>query len=204
MKGHRLTPGDNYRSRRPIRMNYEKKWSAATRPLEEKKEIGQTKKIGRWGERFQLAARQTNSSEKRPCTRLSLYLNFSTSWNKLTTHLRRFHEVRSKEKNGLWTWANSRITQGGYEKILLQYLREIIIIIMSCRQHGYPRPSLVIPLNRSSLLAGPQGYIPYPHRATVCRFELVALLLYMRGSIRVHHLWVLPCFSNSVLRVWFV
>ena len=32
-------------------------------------------------------------------------------------------------------------------------------------------------------LAGPQGYIPYPHKAAVCRFEQVALLLlgHVRG-----------------------
>ena len=44
---------------------------------------------------------------------------------------------------------------------------------------------------RSSFLAGPQGYIPYPHRAVVCRFKLVVLLLlgHIRGSIGVHHLW---------------
>ena len=46
---------------------------------------------------------------------------------------------------------------------------------MSCRQHGYPRPSLTTPPYRSSLLTGPQGNIPYPHRAAVCRFELVAM-----------------------------
>ena len=35
-----------------------------------------------------------------------------------------------------------------------------------------------------------QGYIPYPHIAAVCMFELVVLLLlgHMWGSIGVHHL----------------
>ena len=77
---------------------------------------------------------------------------------------------------------------------------------MSCRQHGYPLPSLATPPYCSSLLAGPQGYIPYPHRAAVCRFALVALLLldHVRGSIGEHHLWALPCLSNNVLHVWFV
>ena len=72
----------------------------------------------------------------------------------------------------------------------------IIIIIMSCRQHGYPWPSL----------AGLQGYIPYPHIDAVCMFELVVLLLlgHMWGSIEVHHLWARPCFSSCVLHVWFV
>ena len=51
-----------------------------------------------------------------------------------------------------------------------------------------------------------QGYIPYPHRAALCRFELVVLLLlgHFMGSIGVHHLWARPCFSSSVLHVWFV
>ena len=81
-----------------------------------------------------------------------------------------------------------------------RYIYIYIIIIMSCRQHGYPWPSLVTPPNHSSLLAGLQGYIPYPHIAAVCTFELVVLLLlgYMRGSIGVHHWWVRPCFSSSI------
>ena len=38
-----------------------------------------------------------------------------------------------------------------------------------------------------------------------CMFVLVVLLLHghVWGSIRVHHLWVRPCFSSSVLHVWF-
>ena len=61
---------------------------------------------------------------------------------------------------------------------------------MSCRQHGYTRPSLAIPPYRSSPLAGPQGYIPYLYRAAVYRFELVVLLLFghMTGSIGEHYL----------------
>ena len=51
------------------------------------------------------------------------------------------------------------------------------LIILSCHQHGYPWLSFAIPRNRSSLLAGHQGYTLYPHRPAVCRFELVALLL---------------------------
>ena len=82
----------------------------------------------------------------------------------------------------------------------------IIIIIMSCRQHGYPWPSLDTSPYHSSPLAGLQGYIPYPHIAFVCKFELVVLLLlgHMWGSTGVHHLRARPCFSSSVLRVWFV
>ena len=46
------------------------------------------------------------------------------------------------------------------------------------------------PPYRSSFPAGLQGYTSYPHRAAVCRFELVALLLFghVNGSIGVHHL----------------
>ena len=53
----------------------------------------------------------------------------------------------------------------------------IIIIIKSCRQNGYPWPSLATSPHHSSLLAGLQGYILYPHIAAVCMFELVVLLL---------------------------
>ena len=82
----------------------------------------------------------------------------------------------------------------------------VFIIIMSCHQHGYPWPSLATPPYHSSLLAGLQGYIPYSHVAALCMFELVVLLFlgHMRGSIGVHHWWVHPCFSSSVLHVWFV
>ena len=81
-----------------------------------------------------------------------------------------------------------------------------IIIILPCDQQGYLWPSLATPPYRSSLLAGPQGYIPYPHRAAVYRFEPVALLLlgHVRGSIGEHHLWARPWFSSSDLHVWFV
>ena len=39
---------------------------------------------------------------------------------------------------------------------------------MLCRQHGYPWPSLATSPYRSSLLAGFQGYMPYPHIAALC------------------------------------
>ena len=61
---------------------------------------------------------------------------------------------------------------------------------MSCRQHGYPWPSLATSPNSSSPLEGLQGYIPYPHIAAVCMFRRVVLLLlgHMWGSIGVHHI----------------
>ena len=84
------------------------------------------------------------------------------------------------------------------------YYRRVIIIM--CHYHRYPWPFLTTSPYHSSLLAGLQGYIPYPHIAAVCMFELVFLFLlgHMRGSIGVHHWWVRPCFSSSVLHVWFV
>ena len=82
----------------------------------------------------------------------------------------------------------------------------IIIIIMSCRRHGYPWPSLATSPYRSSLPAGLQGRTLYPHITAGCMFVLVVLLLlgHIWGSIGVHHLWARPCFSSSVLHVWFV
>ena len=66
----------------------------------------------------------------------------------------------------------------------------IIIVIMSHYQHGYSQPTLAIPPYRPLLPAGPQGYIPYRHRAAVCRFELIVLRLHVhvKGSTGVHHL----------------
>ena len=79
------------------------------------------------------------------------------------------------------------ITAGCGSKIWQVY----IIIIMSCHRHGYPWSSLATSPYRSSPLAGLLGYIPYPHIAAVCMYELVVLLLpgQMWGSIGVHHLW---------------
>ena len=79
--------------------------------------------------------------------------------------------------------------------IIIKYIHiYIIILIILCHQHGYPWPFLATPPYRSSSPAGPQGYTPYPHRAAVCRLELVALLLlgHVKGSIGVHHLWAHP------------
>ena len=86
------------------------------------------------------------------------------------------------------------------------YIYIIIIIIMSCREQGYPWPSVATSPYHSSPPAGLQGYILCLHIAALCRFELVVLLLlgHMWGSIGVHHLRARPCFSSSVLRVWFV
>ena len=74
---------------------------------------------------------------------------------------------------------------------------------MSCRQHGYLRPSLATSSYHSSPPAGLQGYILCPRIVAVCKFEQIVLLLHghMWGSIGAHHLWAHPCFSSSVLRV---
>ena len=80
------------------------------------------------------------------------------------------------------------------------------VIIMSRRQRGNPWPSLAISPYHSSSPAGLQGYILCPHIVAVCMFVLVVPLLHihMWGSTGVHRLWARPCFSSSVLRVWFV
>ena len=55
---------------------------------------------------------------------------------------------------------------------------DIIIIMMSCRQHGYPWPSLATSPYHSSPPAGLQGYILCPPIVAVCKFELVVMLLH--------------------------
>ena len=89
---------------------------------------------------------------------------------------------------------------------LLKSSLNVIIIIKSCRQHGYPWPSLATFPYRSSPPAGLLGYILCPHIAAVCKFGLVVLLLlgHMWGSIVVRHLRARLCFSSSVRRVWLV
>ena len=93
-----------------------------------------------------------------------------------------------------------------HKAICEEVLVSIEVIIMSCRSHGYPWPSIVTSPSHSSPLVGLQGHISYPHIAAECMFELVVLLLpgHMWGSIGVHHLWARLCFSSSDLHVWFV
>ena len=78
----------------------------------------------------------------------------------------------------------------------------IIIIIMSCRPHGYPWPSLATFPYRSSTPTGLLDYIPYLHIAAVCMFELVVLILlgHKWGSIGVHHL----CPACLVRLTWII
>ena len=93
-----------------------------------------------------------------------------------------------------------------YRSIIRLPMMWKIFIIMSCHRHEYPWPSLATSSNRSSLPAGLQDYIPYPHIAALCVFEVVVRLLpgNMWGYIGVNHLCARPCFSNSVLHVWSV
>ena len=79
----------------------------------------------------------------------------------------------------------------------------IIIIIMSRHQYGYPWPSLATPPYRPLLPTGLQDYIPYRHRAALCRFLLVILplLVHGKGSTGVHYLWARPYFSSSVKKL---
>ena len=75
----------------------------------------------------------------------------------------------------------------------------VIIIIMSCRKHGYPWPSLATSPDRSSPLVGLQGYISYPHISAVCSsWSSCFCPAICSGSLGVHHLWARPCFSRSV------
>ena len=89
-----------------------------------------------------------------------------------------------------WYWIELFVLE------IFTIIKPFVNIIISCRQHGYPRLSLATSPYRSSPLASLQGYIPYPHIAAECMFELVVLLLpgHMWGSIGVHHLWARPCF----------
>ena len=82
----------------------------------------------------------------------------------------------------------------------------INIIVMSRHPHGYPWPSLATPPYRPLLPAGLWGYIPYQDRAVVCKFGLVLLLLlvHVKGSTGLNHLWACSYSSSSVPHVWFV
>ena len=62
----------------------------------------------------------------------------------------------------------------------------IIIIIMSCRQHEYPWLSLATSPYHSSPLAGLQGYIPYPHKASVCMYVRAGRPAFARPYVGVH------------------
>ena len=136
-----------------------------------------------------------------PHTLMMASVGDKSSWETYGTFLNSFHP---KVK-----WLIQILDRIGRHKMSVLFnqtcLKEIIII-MSCRLHGYPWPSLSTSPYRSSPPAGLHSYIPYPYITAVCMFELVVLLLlgHMWGSIRVHHLWARLCFSSSVLHIWFI
>ena len=71
----------------------------------------------------------------------------------------------------------SLLSLSNIRQVRLGYVVPVIIIIMmSCRYHGYPWLFLATSPDRSSPPAGLQSYIPYLHIAAVCMFELVVLL----------------------------
>ena len=76
---------------------------------------------------------------------------------------------------------------------------------MSHYQQEYPWPSLTTTPYRPLLLAGPQGYILYRHKAAVCRFQLVVLPLHVhvKGSTGVHHLCP-ACLVHVILIVYVI
>ena len=62
----------------------------------------------------------------------------------------------------------------------------ISIIIMSCRQHGYPWPSHATSPYCSSPLACLQGYIPYPYIAAVCMYVRAGRPAFAQPYVGVH------------------
>ena len=79
-----------------------------------------------------------------------------------------------------------------------------IIIIMSCRRHGYPWPSLDTSPYRSSLLAGPLGYIPYPHIAGPPAFARPYEGVHRSRSLMSSSLVLQQCPACLVRLTWIV
>ena len=144
---------------------------------------------------------------------------FRSVWTPFRCHDSQFQEGRAVTWHLKLVWIQNFSSRMLYQILLCFLLPNhvhiyiyiyiyiyIIIIIMSCGQHRYLWPCLSTSPYHSSPMAGLQGYIPYPHIAAVCMFELVVLLLigHIRGSTGVHHLRARPCFSSSVRYVWFV
>ena len=85
------------------------------------------------------------------------------------------------------------------------FIWSFTIIIMLRYQHGYLWPSLATPPYRPLLPAGLQSHIPYQHRATVCRFELVVPLLFVhvKGSTGVYRLWSVAIIQLYYLYIYY-
>ena len=103
--------------------------------------------------------------------------------------------------------------QSKYVDVQLQF-REVLISGFITYHHHH-----VVPPARISLTLSPHFSLSFiasgrssglqpvsSHTCCIEMFELVVLLLlgHMWGSIRVYRLWTRPCFSSSVLHVWFV
>ena len=82
-----------------------------------------------------------------------------------------------------------------------------VIIMMSCRQHGYPWPSLATSPYRSSPLVGLQGYIPYPHRAARAgrpAFARPYVVVHRSKSLMSSSLLLQQCSACLVRLTWIV
>ena len=73
---------------------------------------------------------------------------------------------------------------------------------MSCRQHGYPWPSLATSPYHSSPPAGLQGYMLCPRIVTVCNFELVVLLLHGQRKIFTSLYIYIYIYINIYILCW--
>ena len=120
-------------------------------------------------------------------------------------------KIRTHFLNTNWNVSTSMMTS--LRNIQTGLFLHVVQLVPEYHHHHHLEPQARISLTlyrhfsyHSSPLAGLQGYIPYPHIAAGCMFELVVLLLPgdMWGSIGVYRLLARPCFSSSDLHVWFV
>ena len=155
---------------------------------------------------FQLRKGRNRKSEvesRPPKQELSWYqLEFLLkSWRAEETYCYSEYREKTLVKNDVKKsyWSKS-IKTNSKKRVFALHIVLIMMMMMSCRQYGYPWPSLATPPYHSSPPAGLRVYILCPHIVAVCKFELVVLLLHghMWGSIGIHHLWARPCFSSSV------
>ena len=126
---------------------------------------------------------------------------------KLWGLIRQICRIKKTERKNMSGWEKNYyyILIYVYRRVSTRYL-SISSSSSSCRAGSTDIPDPDTFPYRSLHLAGLLDYIPYPHIVAECMFVLVVLLLlgHMWGSIRIHHLWVRPYFSSSVLHVWFV
>ena len=159
----------------------------------------------------------TNFTRKDKYAHVQIHKHTSRHSSSIKSLLYSWCKSRKKPVRSILKWqfylhrsiyTNMRTNDWSKKKTVISIIELIIvfIIIMSCRQHGYPWPSLATFPDRSSPPAGLLCYILCPHIAAVCKFGLVILLLlgHMLGSIVVRHLRARLCFSSSFRRVWLV